>query len=100
MLSNLGFDLRVDGKKWDSRFTNCIRTNKTTSIYVSLLLVPELEQKQTFEDVIPVKGCSAEHEAQVRRSGSASWNRSSSEIWDSSGSIVVSVGFIGPTDRN
>lgn len=61
---------------------------------------PKLRMNQTFDNIIPVKGCSSAHVIQLTRRGSTSRNRSSSEICDSSGSIVVSVGFIGPIDRN
>lgn len=71
MLSNLGFDLGVYGKKWDSRITSRVRTHKTTSIDTILLLNLLDEMTRTFDAVIPVKGFSSEHEAQLRRSGSA-----------------------------
>lgn len=55
---------------------------------------------ETFDDEIPVNGCSSEQDKHFKRSWSASRNRSSSEIRDSRGSIVLSLGDIGPTDLN
>jgi len=34
--SNLGFELGVYGKKWDSRITRLVRTNKTPGIHARL----------------------------------------------------------------